>query len=749
MFKDFEQDRRFIEEKYHKLSEDFNPYKRMAYHGWECSEDTGLSVDAIKDGLVEIFEKYKNKSHEVQKARAIEYVLNNTRIDINERDYFPLMYTWGREISRTTVGKWKDEVFQKFIPEITPTYILFNQSGASNIWPDFDHVVPDWNSILSLGFVGLKERASEYRARLTLMQEKGLSVEQEAYFDGIEIEYSAIISFIKRLYTLALKKTHKKAGLIQKSLYSLTKGAPTNIFEAMLTIYLYFMISESVDHYQVRSLGNGLDSSLLPFYQNDLANGTFTRDEIKEFLAYFFMQWSSIGNYWGQPFYLGGTDKQGNTKINDLSYDIIDVYSSLGLYNPKIQIKYNENLPLDFLYKILSLIRQNRGSYVFCCEQGMIKAIMSYGATYDEALDFDIRGCYETGVKANEVSAAGAYINVLKAVEYVFNDGFDKRIGKQVGISTGDVTKFQSFEEFYEAFLKQWSYLIETSLEIVGAFEKYFRYINPSSLYSATILRSLEQGKDAYQDGVKFNNSAELCCGFASAVDAVMAVKELIFDKGETTFEELKSALDNNWIGYEKLWHKARNCKHKYGNGDEFADRYAEIMAKFFALKVANRPNSRGGVYKPIMHTAMQFVWQGEKTLATPDGRKAGDEMSKNASPSIGADRNGATALITSALKLQPTFYTESFCVDVMLHPSAIQGDDGLNAMKGLLDVYAKNDGMSLQFNVFNADTLRDAQNNPEKYENLQVRVCGWNVLWNNLSRAEQEAYIKRAENLV
>lgn len=211
----------------------------------------------------------------------------------------------------------------------------------------------------------------------------------------------------------------------------------------------------------------------------------------------------------------------------------------------------------------------------------------------------------------------------------------------------------------------------------------------------------------------------------------------------------MKLALDNNWVGYEKLLFEAKRCEHKYGNGDTIADRYAEVLARYFAMKVGNRPNARGGVYKPIMHSAMQFAWQGEKTLATPDGRKIGEETSKNASPSIGADRNGATAFLSSAIKLRPSTYTESFCVDVMLHPTAVQGQDGLVAMKGLLDVYLKNDGMSLQFNVFNADTLRDAQAHPEKYANLQVRVCGWNVLWNNLPKVQQDAYIARSENII
>ena len=142
------------------------------------------------------------------------------------------------------------------------------------------------------------------------------------------------------------------------------------------------------------------------------------------------------------------------------------------------------------------------------------------------------------------------------------------------------------------------------------------------------------------------------------------------------------------------------------------------------------------------------FVWQGEKTLASADGRCAGEELSKNASPSPGMDRNGATALINSATKLNPTLFPESFCLDIMLHPSAVEGNDGLTAMKALLDTYMKNNGMSMQINVFNSQVLRDAQENPDKYKNLQVRVCGWNVLWNNLSREEQDAYILRAENI-
>ena len=267
-------------------------------------------------------------------------------------------------------------------------------------------------------------------------------------------------------------------------------------------------------------------------------------------------------------------------------------------------------------------------------------------------------------------------------------------------------------------------------------------------MHSATIKRSLETMLDGYAKGVKYNTSSLLNCAFATAVDSVLAVKELVFDTKQTTMAELKDALDKNWVGYEKLRAKALNCKLKYGNGIEEADRYAFAMSKWYATYVTGKPNGRGGVYKADMHSALQFIIQGKKTEATPDGRKFGDEYSKNGSPSVGMDRNGVTALVKSAIATVPSMYSVSYNLDVMLHPSAVKGEEGLAAMRAIIETYMKNDGLSIQFNIFNADTLKDAQKNPDKYKNLQVRVSGWNGLWNNLSKEEQDAYILRAENI-
>ena len=739
-------DRYYIERKYHDPEKEFNAFARRAYHGIGYINESGLDDEQLLIGLNRLEKETEHLPHPIAKAKAIQYVLENERLYINEHDYFTGLYSSDRLANQITFKKWEKESLLLRDPEAVERSKDFNHAGAVMIWTDYDHVVPDWKSLTELGFTGIRERARAYRK---LHEKNGtLNEEMSAFFEGIEIQYSAIIALLDRMYNIAKEQTFEKAPTIAACLKNLHDGKPTDFYEALQLIYIYFTISEHIDSFQVRSLGNGLDRTLLPFYENDIASGKYTKDEIKNFLSYFLLQWSAIGNYWGQPFYMGGTNLDGSTKYNELSKLILETYDELEIYNPKIQLKINENTPNTILNKAFDMVRRKNASIVFCCEPAMIKAIMGYGATYEEALNYDIRGCYETGVRANEASSSSGYVNAAKAVEFVFTNGFDAVTNKQVGIKTGDIAKFKTFDDFYFAFLKQWEYLIEQSMKITNDAEKYLAFVNPSSMYSATIETSLKNGKDGYGGGVKFNNNAMLNCGFASAVDSLMAVKEFVFDKKEISLTELARVLKNNWHGYELLQAKVKKSPHKYGNNDPVADTYASAMASYFANKVNNVPNEKGGVYKAIFHSARAFVIQGEKTGALPDGRLAGEELSKNASAVPGVDKNGITALIESATKLSPSEYHESFCLDVMLHPSAVDGENGFNIFKGILMTYLKKGGQSIQFNIFNTDTLRDAQMNPDQYKNLQVRVCGWNTLWNNMSKKEQDAYILRAENI-
>ena len=741
MFKILDLDRKMIERKYHNPDKEFDGFNRMEYHGYDYDEGTGLSDVEMDKGLEKLSNELEGSPHPIHKAKLFEYVLTNTRIDIAEHDYFIGIYSWGRCISKYTVFKWCDEVYKSF-PEQDKLLYDYAKSGTAYGWLDFDHTVPDWDSLMELGFRGVLERARAVFEKIENPTEK-----QIAFFSGVEIEYNAIIAFLDRLYKYASTKNFEKATKIAECIKNLRDGAPTDSYEALQMIYIYFMLSESVEHYQVRSLGHGLDQSLYPFFKKDIESGKYTKEEIGELIGYFLMQWSAIGNYWGQPMYLGGTKVDGTTRVTELSYLILDVYDKLGIYNPKIQIKYHNSTPKEFIEKALEMIRHGASSIVFCNEDHIVKSLMSLGATYEEAIDSVISGCYEYKVKAKGIAISTPYFNALKPISFVFDNGLDTVTDNHIGIKTGDLSEFTTFEQFYNAYLSQFKYCFTAYVDAMCTMETKVQEINPSLMFSATCPDCINSMTDAMDGGLE-NYTEILLCALGSAVDALMAVYELVFEKKVTTLENLKNALDANWKCYEDLRKQAVCCTHKYGNGDAMADYYANAITRFAYDLIASKRNSHNGRFKIEMHSARAFIVHGEATKATPDGRFAGDETSKNASPSPGADRNGITALINSATTIDTSLCQTGFCLDAMLHPSAVQGENGMTALYSVLKTYMDKGGASIHFNIFNTEILRDAQKNPEKYKNLQVRICGWNALWNKIPKSEQDAYILRCENI-
>ena len=420
----------------------------------------------------------------------------------------------------------------------------------------------------------------------------------------------------------------------------------------------------------------------------------------------------------------------------------------MALYNPKVQIKVGKNTPNDFLRKVLEMVKGGNSSVVFINEDTVTRSLMSRGASYEEALDSAISGCYEYKIKAKSIDISSIYFNAAKCVEFVFSEGFDPISQSFVGARTKPIEEMTSFEDFYTAYREQLAHIVNTSFDIISRAEAKVQLLNPSLMYSPTIPDCATKLRDAMDSGIQ-NTRGTLFNGFASAVDSLMGVYELVFEKKVTTLTELKAALAANWKGYEKLQLLAKRAKHKYGRGDKLADLYAVAIHRLYHSLIADKKSAHGGCTTYELHSARSFIIQAKTMGATPDGRFAGEEISKNASPTIGADTNGITALISSVTSLDMSLANGGGCLDAMLHPSAVAGDDGTDAFLAVLKTYMEKGGASIHFNIMNADILRDAQAHPENYKNLQVRVCGWNVLWNNMAREEQEAYIKRAESIV
>ena len=734
------QDYDYIMNKYHDQAKPFNPHRRFIRRDEIFDETTGMDGDNIIAGILEQDARNKDLPHPVRKAMAFAYVLKNTRISCDKRDIFPAINMVDRPLNRTVIAAWKKEVFGRIIPEVEKKRAYMLDNGIATIRPDYDHSVPVWERILDLGFVGLLEESELARS-----QKADLAPEEAAFFEGIQITYTAILDLIHRLAAQAEKDSNVRMA---KALRNIVSQPPASFYEALLTDYLFFMLCEHIEGMQVRSLSN-FDRLFYPFYQRDLENGV-TEAEIRQDLAYFFLQFTAIGNYWNQPVYLGGCKEDESTQINALSYLFLDVYDKMKIYSPKVQIKVADSTPKDFLLKALDMIRRGNNSIVLVNDATIRKALEKAGASRSQARLCDIKGCYEYAVQGAIVSEMN-YVNLLKPLEYALHRGCDGITGNFAGLESPEAAIYESFDAFFSEYKKQLGFLIEQVIENVNAFEDYLAYVNPQSMLSATCSACVSSGKDILAGGAVQNITVMEFGFMADIADSLTVIKKYIFDKKMLTLSQLRDILDADFAENERIRRIFLADRDKYGNNKELPDSIAKEIAEFVCGRVCGRPNAKGrnGQWDLGFHVARQSYEQAHHTASSPNGRLRGEELSKNMSASMGMNREGATAAILSVTKIDATAFAGDATLDMGLLPSAVKGEEGLEAMYSLLTTFIKRGGHAVHINVFDADTLRAAQKEPEKYQDLQIRVCGWNVLFNNINKNEQDGFIRQAEALV
>lgn len=731
----------YIMNKYHDTTKPFEPLRRLYFRNDAIFEpDSGMAPDDLLTGIMENDKAYERLSHPVRKARAVEYVLQNTRIDCDPRDIFPAINALDRPLKKTIVQQWYNEIFLDTIPEINERRLQLERNGIVTIWPDYDHSVPVWDDLFELGLTGILERSERIR------HSKPRNEEEDGFFEGIRATYEALLDFVERLRRFAEKIPGSEK--LTAALGRLKQGAPAHFYDAMLLSYLYFIVSEHIDSLQVRSLGN-FDRIYYDLYKNDLAQG-ISEEEIRRDLAHFLLQFTAIGNYWNQPVYLGGEKADGSTVINELSWLFLDVYDRMGILNPKIQIKVSDSTPKDFLLKALDMIRRGHNCIVLVSDASMRKALMNAGATADQARTADVKGCYEYS-PASSYFASMNYLNMLKPMEYTLHKGCDGVTGVFSGTESPDLSCYETFEDLLAEYKNQLRTLIEVTRGVVEGFEGYLHIVNPLPLLSATYPSCLEKAKDALGGGGIFNGTTLNACFLADAADSLAMIQKYVYEKKEVTLPQLVEMLDKDFEGNEAFRLKLRADQEKYGNNMPRPDALAVELTDFMADHLHGKPNSpvRGGEWCLNIHAARMVYNHAPKTASSPNGRLKGEELSPNISPSRGQNRAGATAAILSATKLDTTAIISDYCLDLGLLPSAVSGTDGLEAMYGLLMTFVSRGGYALQINVFDAATLRDAQEHPGKYQDLQIRVAGWNVLWNNINKKEQDGFIRQAESLV
>lgn len=702
----------------------------------EWIENSGLNLEDLLSKYNQLMEQDGTLSKAVIKAKTFELLANHARIAIDKDDIFQDKLYAAEKLIEKQRNTWYRYVGETYLKEKRQIKIDATYAGAFTANCDFGHTSPNTRLLLEVGFPGLVANVEKAASR------ENLTDAQKDFYNACIITLNAAITFIKRLSD-AIKPYNKENA---DALLNLTLGAPSNTYEAMQLLIVYFFFHEYVGGTRVRTLGR-LDVLLYPYYKQDIETGVYTKEDVYEMLKFFLNKlWSAKVPY-DLPFCLGGVDIDGTEATNEMSYMIVKAYDSLNIYSPKIHIRVSDKTPVDFIKLVLDCIRNGNSSFVFINDDVAMKSLKLVGIEDKDLPDYVPIGCYEPAVWGMEIGCTGnGWINLAKAVEFIFTNGVDDRTGLKIGL---DVGKIESFEAFIDAIKAQLRYMTDLALDYVILNEIHYDKVNPDPLLSAMYTASVENGVDVYSGGAKYNNSSYYFMCIGSLIDSVLAVKKLVFEDKIVTLEAFGEILKNNWEGHEDLRQKALHECLKYGNDNKVADDLTVEFTDFVAQLANNRPNGRGGVFKSSIFTIDRFIELGERTMATPDGRKKGEVLSKNLSATIGMDKNGITALINSVTKIDFSKFPNGSVLDVLLHPTLIRGDKGLDAFYGILSTYFNQGGFAMHGNVFNVETLKDAQENPEKYKTLQVRLCGWNAYFVNLSKAEQDSFIRQAEKLV
>jgi formate C-acetyltransferase len=719
---------------------------------------TGLDNDALRAGVRKIVAESGWKDgredwYDVA-ARCFDYLVDNVAIGFSKYDCFPAVSAWDRHKRPMKAVLWEHaaDVDDKYSPGLRGRIAQMANEGRADIGKDFDHSAPDWVDILKIGFPGMKARADSYTDDTPFYRaERRAAAAMMRFLDRlIDEAKKTLAQSSPRLQSEKSKTsrtlwTSRETYWLEKEIASLERlrvGPPQTVFDVMEFTMVYFILSEPLNYFQVRTFDN-IDVRWWPYYQADLAAGRTTEAEFREDFRHFIWQFGSIDNYWGHPIYLGGTNKDGTSAYNPLSLIILDVVEKTALPTPKFQLKMAKNTPDEIWWKALDMLRKH-APLCLMSEENMARSMKPVGLTDEECRDLLIWGCFEYLPRAKGNCTSATYFYMPQPiVEMLAEAGNGERgtVGRDDPIAP-------TFDDFKAEYFSRLHANVDRTCELLRETERHLAEVNPALMLSLAVPSSMEKGVDAFSLGYKYNFTALGETGFATTVDSLLAIKEFVYDKKVVSLPELGRILAADWEGREELRLRMKNSKLKWGCGNPEADALAKEVQDSFSGRFVGKPNSRGGVFVCYGINSRNFIRGGKKTPATPDGRKAGDHLSKNMAPSVGAETEGITGSIRSYGVIAPENFPCGSIYDVMIHPSSVADEKGLRTFRALVERFYAGGGVALNINIVSPETLRDAQEHPEKYENLQVRVAGWNIRWNDIPRKEQDEYIARIETV-
>lgn len=537
-------------------------------------------------------------------------------------------------------------------------------------------------------------------------------------------------------------------------------NAPRDMWEALQAYwFVHLGVIIELNPWDAFSPGR-LDQHLYPFYQQGVVDGSLTAAEAQELLACF---WIKFNNHPAPPkvgvtaaesstytdfanINTGGLKADGSDGVNDVSYHILAVMDEMTLLQPSSNIQLSKKNPDAFLKRACGIIRKGWGQPAVYNADMIIKELLYQGKSVVDARCGGTSGCVESGAFGKEAYILTGYFNLVKVLEITLNNGVDPRTGKTIGLETGEPGEFNGFDDLFAAYKKQLQYFVDIKIRGNNIVERLYATYLPVPFLSILIDDCIKNGRDYNDGGARYNTSYIQGVGIGSLTDCLSAINYHVYEQRTITMADLCQTLQSNFENQEKIRQLLLNKTPKYGNDDDYADEFLKQAYEAFYQAVNGRPNTRNGVYRINLLPTTCHVYFGTVVGATADGRKDGEPVSEGMSPAQGADRFGPTAVIKSASKIDQVL-TGGTLLNQKFTPKVLEGDDGINNLAHLVRSYFKLDGHHIQFNVVAKETLIAAQQEPEKYANLIVRVAGYSDYFCDLTKALQDEIITRTEH--
>jgi formate C-acetyltransferase len=654
------------------------------------------------------------------------------------------------------------------------------------------HLALDWEGIITRGLGAFEAHACEVAASPEMQADP----HKAQFLEGAILSYQALSRYIQRYSQAARQEAQgcndplRKAELlrISESCAQISRGPARSFQEALQLIWLIVLPLMKVAGCGVFNL-HRMDQYLLPFYRHDLETGVLTEAQALELIEEFYNKNNEIMTptdhmsqeiettlfnlevTYDDPNYLtlGGLLQGGAPGVNELSYLFVEAAHQMKLRNPFIVVRYYEGIDQRFWLHVCDAIRDNATLVVYN-DATMIPALIHYGVDEEDAFEYGFYGCNDPNLPTQEGGLRQLWFNMLRPLELALYSGdyplqpnghksgsseyslTDRMIGLMTGPYYGTKTmpaeEMTSIEGLLEAYRQQVRYLLE---EYRKAFEQDFKIElieNAGRIRIEDIFLHgpIDQATTWNNGGTRYHKITIQGSGMASVVDSLAAVEQLVFRDHEMTLKELVELLRNNYEGNDFLQAKLSKKMPKYGNDIEWVDELGRRVVDIFCDEI-DRVNSPKYMYTffPCISTDRDFTTMGKDVGATPDGRRAGQQVSENQSPTQGADMEGLTALLNSVSRL-PFHRITGGPLNLRIHPSAVRGENGLNMFAIALQTYFQKGGMQVQLNVMSREQLLDAQQNPHKYKNLCVRVTGYSAYFVQMGKKAQDELINRTE---